>query len=366
MPAAAAAAAADPLCDRYGFFRDSDPKRAGLAVPAEVRARRLRVEGYRAAKWIKMLNAWDRYEARKPAKLKRRFRKGVPDCLRGAVWNLLGGVGALQAAHPGHYEALCARRDTPSQAIHDTIEVDIARTYPKHLFFARLDGAGQAALRRLLHAYSRHDPEVGYCQGVGFLAGLCLMYMPEEAAFWQLAAAMASPTLRLRELYAPGLPGTLRALFVLDGLVARRLPRLHRHLKAEGVEVGLVCQGWVMTLFARDFPFDLVVRAWELFLREGWKAVYRLCLALLRLAAPALLRLEFEGLMEYLRALPARVDGHALAQAAFLPREGGALGLGLGRGRRRAMAGQGGRGKVPLTRAEIAALEEEHARSLAC
>ncbi|CAM9760714.1 unnamed protein product, partial [Heterosigma akashiwo] len=259
-------------CDRYGFFRDSDPKRAGLAVPAEVRARRLRVEGYRAAKWIKMLNAWDRYEARKPAKLKRRFRKGVPDCLRGAVWNLLGGVGALQAAHPGHYEALCARRDTPSQAIHDTIEVDIARTYPKHLFFARLDGAGQAALRRLLHAYSRHDPEVGYCQGVGFLAGLCLMYMPEEAAFWQLAAAMASPTLRLcAELYARAArhpPGALRS----DGLVVGGCAGCTGHLKAEGCEVGLVCQGWVMT------PLPRLRRpggaAWELFLRRGGKAVY--------------------------------------------------------------------------------------------
>lgn len=46
--------------------------------------------------------------------------------------------------------------------------------------------SGQAALRRVLRAYSYHDREVGYCQGMNFIAGMFLTIMPEEEAFWLL------------------------------------------------------------------------------------------------------------------------------------------------------------------------------------
>lgn len=45
---------------------------------------------------------------------------------------------------------------------------------------------GQAALRRVLRAYSYYDPEVGYCQGMNFIAGMFLTVMSEEEAFWLL------------------------------------------------------------------------------------------------------------------------------------------------------------------------------------
>lgn len=46
--------------------------------------------------------------------------------------------------------------------------------------------AGQAALRRVLRAYSYHDPDVGYCQGMNFIAGMFLTLMSEEDSFWLL------------------------------------------------------------------------------------------------------------------------------------------------------------------------------------
>jgi hypothetical protein len=43
---------------------------------------------------------------------------------------------------------------------------------------------GQAALRRVLRAYSYYDRDVGYCQGMNFIAGMFLTLMSEEEAFW--------------------------------------------------------------------------------------------------------------------------------------------------------------------------------------
>ena len=36
-----------------------------------------------------------------------------------------------------------------------------------------------AVCRRVLTAYARHNPSVGYCQGMNFLGGLLLIYLDE-------------------------------------------------------------------------------------------------------------------------------------------------------------------------------------------
>ena len=44
-------------------------------------------------------------------------------------------------------------------------------------------GEGQGALRRVLRAYSLYDTEVGYCQGMNFIAAMFLTFLSEEEAF---------------------------------------------------------------------------------------------------------------------------------------------------------------------------------------
>lgn len=70
------------------------------------------------------------------------------------------------------------------------IERDVDRTFPRHIIFIENNGSGQCALRRILHAYAALDPEVGYCQGMGFIAGLLLTYMIEEDAFYCFYATL--------------------------------------------------------------------------------------------------------------------------------------------------------------------------------
>ncbi|MCI12859.1 Ypt/Rab-GAP domain of gyp1p superfamily protein, partial [Trifolium medium] len=67
---------------------------------------------------------------------------------------------------------------------------DISRTFPSHVFFQQRHGPGQRSLYNVLKAYSVFDRDVGYVQGMGFLAGLLLLYMSEEDAFWLLVALL--------------------------------------------------------------------------------------------------------------------------------------------------------------------------------
>ena len=51
------------------------------------------------------------------------------------------------------------------------------RTFPTHPYFSTALGPGQLALFNLLKAYSLLDKEVGYCQGLSFVAGILLMHV---------------------------------------------------------------------------------------------------------------------------------------------------------------------------------------------
>jgi hypothetical protein len=67
-------------------------------------------EERRLRKWRKMIGVggtdWKHYVRRKPLVVKRRVRKGIPDCLRGLVWQLISGSRDLLLMNQGVYEVL--------------------------------------------------------------------------------------------------------------------------------------------------------------------------------------------------------------------------------------------------------------------
>lgn len=57
------------------------------------------------------------------------------------------------------------------------IFIDLGRTFPHHRFYKQALGLGQLSLFNLLKAYSILDPELGYCQGLGFICAVLLLHV---------------------------------------------------------------------------------------------------------------------------------------------------------------------------------------------
>lgn len=62
------------------------------------------------------------------------------------------------------------------------IEMDIKRTFPEDEFFQLPGSIG--ALRRILVAYVKRNPVVGYSQGMNYIVGKLLKFLSEEETFW--------------------------------------------------------------------------------------------------------------------------------------------------------------------------------------
>jgi hypothetical protein len=81
-----------------------------------------------------------------------------------------------------------------------TIAKDVPRSFPEYDYFSRQ--GGKADLEKVLHAYAACDPEVGYCQGLNFLAGTILLYCPDaQEAFEVLHVLLYQKGMRC--LYLP-------------------------------------------------------------------------------------------------------------------------------------------------------------------
>lgn len=95
------------------------------------------------------------------------------------------------------------------------------RTFPTHPYFSVQLGAGQLSLFNLLKAYSLLDKEVGYCQGISFVAGVLLLHMSEEQAFEMLKFLMYD--LGFRKQYRPDMMSLQVRQWLVMSQVCRRL-----------------------------------------------------------------------------------------------------------------------------------------------
>ncbi|KAH7852471.1 hypothetical protein Vadar_025168 [Vaccinium darrowii] len=216
---------------------------------------------------------WKHYMRRKPHVVKRRVRKGIPDCLRGLVWQLISGSRDLLLMNPRVYEQ-------------------------RH-------GPGQRSLYNVLKAYSVYDWDVGYVQGMGFVAGLLLLYMSEEDALWLLVALLKGAVHAPMEgLYLVVVPLVQQYLFQFESLVREHLPKVGEHFTQEMINPSMYASQWFITVFSYSFPFHLALRIWDVFLHEGVKIVFKVGLAPLKYCQDELVKLPFEKLIHALRNFP--------------------------------------------------------------
>ncbi|KAH9954899.1 rab-GTPase-TBC domain-containing protein [Russula dissimulans] len=236
--------------------------------------------------------------------LGRLVRAGVPLAYRAKVW--LESSGGLEMQEPGVFAELLAQTDSDGGGVVREIDKDVGRTMPLNMFFGG-DGVGVQKLRRVLIAYSRRNPAVGYCQGMNLVAStLLLVHADEEEAFWALAALVErilpdgffSPTL---------LPSRACPLVLLD-YVQEGMPKLAAHLAELGIDLPAICFSWFLSLFTDCLPVETLFRVWDVLLLDGLDVLFRVALAVLKSHEAELLRCDsILAVYVALESLPTRM-----------------------------------------------------------
>uniref|UniRef100_A0A8C3AZ02 TBC1 domain family member 4 n=1 Tax=Cyclopterus lumpus TaxID=8103 RepID=A0A8C3AZ02_CYCLU len=254
--------------------------------------------------WEKMLGT--------PARAKVKFdtetihaavAQGVPRQHRGEIWKFLSEqyllrqtVPSRPPANPTPYKELLKQLTSQQHAI----LIDLGRTFPTHPYFQAQLGAGQLSLYNLLKAYSLLDPEVGYCQGLSFIAGVLLLHMGEEDAFNMLKFLMYD--VGLRKQYRPDMIILQIQMYQLSRLLHDYHRDLYVHLEQQEIGPSLYATPWFLTAFASHFPLGFVARVFDMLFLQGSEVIFKVALSLLGSHKPLILQHEsLESIVDFIK-----------------------------------------------------------------
>lgn len=318
----------------------------------------------RKVKWLALMKQYGLMTDRpirfppKNDKVKRYVRKGIPPEWRGNAWFWYAGGPSRLAKNPGLYRKLIEQvvhGNKLSDNDREHIERDLNRTFPDNIRFkpdptafqdSHSDAGGGIvqpdtetsivkALRRVLQAFAVHNPNIGYCQSLNFIAGLLLLFLDEdeEKAFILLNVVT---TEHLPGTHGVALEGANIDIAVLMSAIKENLPTIWAKLDdkqttpgipgapARLPTVSLATTAWFMSLFVGTLPIECVLRVWDCLFLEGSKTLFRVALAIFK-AGEAQIKAVNDPMeiFQVVQSMPrGMIDANALMETCFRRRNG--------------------------------------------
>ena len=270
-------------------------------------------------------------EKRKDKKIKEYFYMGLPDNVRGKVWMLC--LGNRFSITKEYYEIQVKnskeilekykiskknKDDKESEKeillsnVNSTInnetitltkdkeksiniiELDIERTFP-YLGIFKGDSPMAQDLREILRVFVISRPDIGYIQGLSFIAGILLLNMDKFKAFISLMNLILNPI--MLPFYKMDNESIQQRLKLFKQVFYFNLPELCEHFDELGLLPENYFLSWNMTLFTRDVNLELAKRIWDVFMIEGIKAIYSAAIVFLSHFESKLINMDFVEIM---------------------------------------------------------------------
>ncbi|EAR89881.3 rab-GTPase-TBC domain protein (macronuclear) [Tetrahymena thermophila SB210] len=244
--------------------------------------------------------------------------KGIPYDVRKDVWLILSKVEELKIQNKMFNYEVMSKTEGPSDKL---ILKDLNRTFSDMRFFQIYDKhdkiyEGREKLFRVLRAYSHFDQEIGYTQGMNFIAASLLVHLNpdnekdlevefinkeyEENTFWILVHIMHVKNWRI--LFLDGTPGIHQMIKTLDQKMKEYVPQIFQHIADVGLDSYSCFSQYFFTILLYNAPKTVQKRILDLFLFEGEQILYSVIIKMLTLCSDIILSIyDMQKMMEFFK-----------------------------------------------------------------
>ncbi|CCD25440.1 GTPase-activating protein GYP5 NDAI_0F01210 [Naumovozyma dairenensis CBS 421] len=237
--------------------------------------------------WNQVVNDFATVAKNQSEKLESAITEGIPSQIRGIIWQLISNSKSKEIE-----DIYWTLLDTESPH-----EANIRRDLKRTNF---IPNDRVESLFNIIKVYSVYDPDVGYTQGMAFIATPLLVNTRTEAEGFGLLIGLMK-NYGLRDFFLPEMPGLMLMLYQYDRLLEENSPNLHNHLIREGIRSSMYATQWFLTFFAYKFPFEFVLRCFDIVFVEGIESVLKFAVILMIKNQDKILRLKFDQLLNFLK-----------------------------------------------------------------
>ncbi|KAI7850156.1 rab-GTPase-TBC domain-containing protein [Circinella umbellata] len=222
--------------------------------------------------WKKYFNEYGRnLTVVKTAQFGRLVRVGLPNRLRGEIWETCSGSIHQRFMNQGLYHRILEENKDKTSLSLEEIEKDLNRSLPEYSAYQTPQGID--SLRRVLSAYSWKDPELGYCQAMNIVTSAILIYMSEEQAFYTLSVLCDD---MLPGYYSTSMYGALLDQIIFEHLLESTMPVLFNHFKKTDIQLSVACLPWFLSLYINSMPLLFAFRVLDCFFMDGPKILFQI------------------------------------------------------------------------------------------
>ena len=189
-------------------------------------------------------------------------------------------------------------KDKKYKSVYEEIKRDINRTFYTEKF---TKGNGKQILINVLSALAFIRPEIGYCQGMNFIAGALIeLIEEEEKIFWIFLSFIDNIDMNL--LYLKNMPDYSIRVFQLNYFIKQYFSDLFTHFKKNQITPDIIFSKWILTIFANYLPFETCYKIWDLFIIDKWKAIFKISILLLGTMKDKLLNLDLNRFCLFIKS----------------------------------------------------------------
>ena len=179
----------------------------------------------------------------------------------------------------------------------DIIQLDVNRTH-----FDTDKENKRKIIKNVLISLAYTYPEVSYCQGMNYIALFLLEVTNNEEKSFDIFSAILSKT-EYSKLPINEFELMKKYFYVFERLICIYLPELYTTFKRNNINANFFISPWFITLFTHSYNGNntkILMRIFDLFILDGWLAVIRIGLILLKYYQNDLFCMEFEELLHFL------------------------------------------------------------------